>query len=146
MSPELQQICQFLSQAITHFRTTYICIDALDECMDQHKSQLLQSLGGLLSVSTVNRSVRMFLTGRLHIEQFLHNNMLHHGIPISITLRANSEDIRAYITHQLELDQYKEECMNDVLRNEILERIIASSDGMFVPITVPFNLIILLII
>lgn len=48
------------------------------------------------------------------------------GIPISITLRADSEDIRAYITRQLELDQYKEECMNDILRNEILEKIIAS--------------------
>lgn len=58
------------------------------------------------------------------------NMQLHLGVPISITLKADAHNIRAYILHQLDLDDYKDDCMNEELREEILEKIIDASDEM----------------
>lgn len=78
-----------------------------------------------------SQSVRLFFTGRPHVGESVPSNMqLHLGVPISITLKADAHNIRAYILHQLDLDDYKDDCMNEELREEILEKIIDASDEM----------------
>jgi hypothetical protein len=135
-SLQLEEACEILSQTLQKFRRAYLCIDALDECRDMHRKTLQHSLRDLLVDPTSNWQVRLFLTDRLHVEDHVRDNILdgYLGTPLSITLRANSDDIRTYISHHLNLDDYKDQCMNDVLRAEILEKIVDNSNGMLVSV------------
>jgi hypothetical protein len=130
---ELNEVCGFLSHALKTFHRAYICIDALDECKDEYRKRMLESLGSLLQDSTTNSSLRLFLTGRPHVEAHVNINIsdLDNQPPLSMTLKAGPDDIRAYISRQLEADDYKEDCMNEGLKKEILEKIVDTSDGMF---------------
>jgi len=49
---------------IASSRPTFICIDALDECMAEYRAKLLDSLKQILHKFP---STRIFLAGRLHI-------------------------------------------------------------------------------
>ena len=51
-------------QGILSSRRTFICIDALDECLPEYRWELLDSLKQILHQSP---STRIFLTGRPHI-------------------------------------------------------------------------------
>jgi hypothetical protein len=46
-----------------------------------------------------------------------------------ICLQAQPEDIRIYVSHEIEIDE-NGACMNEKLRKEILDRIVENSDGM----------------
>lgn len=129
---ELKEVCGFLSNIFQSFRRSYICIDAIDECIDDCRKTLRQCLGSLLEDQNLNRSVRLFLTGRPHVKEYIEENIPCPNLPTSSTLKANADDIRAYILHELDSDRYKRECMNDNLRNNIIERIGESSGGMCV--------------
>ena len=51
-------------QTITATRRIFICIDALDECVPEHRMVVLESLGQILQGSP---STRLFMTGRQHV-------------------------------------------------------------------------------
>jgi len=51
-------------QTITATRRTFICVDALDECVPDHQMGVLESLGKLLQGSP---NTRLFMTGRPHV-------------------------------------------------------------------------------
>ena len=51
-------------QEISCSRRTFICIDALDECVAEYRARLLDSLEQILHKSP---STRIFLAGRLHV-------------------------------------------------------------------------------
>ena len=55
---------KLLHAALAPTKRTFICIDALDECLDKHLSQLLSSLH---TVSQASPGVRLFITGRPYI-------------------------------------------------------------------------------
>lgn len=46
-----------------------------------------------------------------------------------ILVKAQPEDIRRYVSHMTDMDKNKG-CMNDILRSEILERIVDNAAGM----------------
>jgi hypothetical protein len=100
--------------------------------MDKHRVCVLTTLEDVLGDPILKQSARLFLTGRLDVGDSVRINMSKLGAPISVILGANSEDIRTYISWQLDLDEYKEDCMNEALRKEIIEQIIENSGGMSV--------------
>ena len=51
-------------QTIAAAKRTFICVDALDECVPQHRRIVLESLGQILQGS---RYTRVFMTGRPHV-------------------------------------------------------------------------------
>ena len=51
-------------QTIAATRRIFICIDALDECVPEHRMVVLESLGLILQGSP---STRLFMTGRPHV-------------------------------------------------------------------------------
>src|SRR5207302_8587310 len=53
-------------QTIAGTKRTFICIDALDECMPDHVMIVLESLGQILQGSS---DTRLFMTGRPHIQR-----------------------------------------------------------------------------
>jgi hypothetical protein len=42
--PELENIIQCLSTTLRKFEKTYVCIDALDECHEEHRGKLIRHL------------------------------------------------------------------------------------------------------
>jgi len=62
--PQLDGIVKML-QTIAGERPTFICIDALDECVAKYRIKLLNSLNQILQRSP---GTRVFVTGRPHIQ------------------------------------------------------------------------------
>jgi len=51
-------------QTITDIKRTFICIDALDECVPEHRMAILESLRQIVQGSL---DTRIFATGRSHV-------------------------------------------------------------------------------
>jgi len=52
-------------QAITTTKRTFICVDALDECVPEHRVVILESLRQIVQGS---QNTRIFVTGRSHVQ------------------------------------------------------------------------------
>ncbi|KAI5810769.1 hypothetical protein BZA77DRAFT_162222, partial [Pyronema omphalodes] len=128
---DLEEGCRWLGETIKQLRKFYICIDALDECDEAHRAKLIQALATISSNCSQPDTIRIFFTTRPHIkcDELVKRNpgigSLHH-----MRLKARQEDIRIYLTHEIDVDENKE-CMDDELRKEILDTIVTNSDGMF---------------
>ena len=108
---------KLLGSALAPVNRTFICIDALDECSDEHLSQLLTSLQ---AVSQTSRGVRLFITGRPHIRSAV-EKYLPESVQV-IPFSPNSEDIREYLEMRLKHDSGSEE-MSPALKADIMKRI-----------------------
>lgn len=116
----------FLVEALQQFNSSYICIDALDECNKKHQTALLRSLNGLFGHPELR--LRIFLTGRPHVEEYVRNNLTGPKV-CKMVLEATKDDISKYIKHHMDSDN----TMSTDFKEEILAKITASSDGMSVP-------------
>jgi hypothetical protein len=82
-----------LAKILGNFDKTYICIDALDECGDQHLEGLIRILGEL-AISTdsdvTNPSIlRLFFTGRPEVEDYVSKHSSTRELSsFSVTLEA----------------------------------------------------------
>ena len=116
-----------LKQALSILHMGFVCMDAIDELEPRIRKRLLSTLHTLQAEC---RSTRLFLTGRSHIQQEVKDSLgIHEGDSISIS--ADDGDIRAYLIHEIEQD--RDPCaMNEKLKEEILDVIIAKSEGMYV--------------
>jgi hypothetical protein len=92
--PKLEEVCSLLRKVLRGFNKAFICIDALDECMNEHRQCVLTTLEDILGDPSIKQSARLFLTGRLHVEDSVRINMSKLGSPISAILEANSETSR----------------------------------------------------
>jgi hypothetical protein len=119
-----------LGETIKQLRKFYVCVDALDECNEEHRKEFIQSLANVSNECSQQSLIRIFFTARPHInskELMKCNSEL--GSLEHICLEAKPDDIRAYVSHKINKDG-NSDCMNDKVRNEILERIVDTSDGM----------------
>ena len=122
---EENDLLPMLKQALYTLHMGYVCMDALDELEPRVRKRLLSTLRTLQAEC---RSTRLFLTGRPHIRLEVYDSL---GIQEedSISISADAGDIRAYLIHEIEQD--RDPCaMNEKLKEEILDVIIAKSDGM----------------
>jgi len=117
---------KLLGSALAPMRRTFICIDALDECSDKHLSQLLSSLQ---TVSRTSPGVRLFITGRPHIQSAVEKYLPRSVQVMPFSLK--SEDIREYLEMKLKHDSGTEE-MNPALKADIMKRIPEKIPDMYV--------------
>lgn len=103
---------------------TFICVDALDECPDKILPELLSSLGAISQGS----SVRLFITGRPHIQNVLEKYFSNGAQVISIS--PNSGDIREYLAKALRED-LNFRAMDHALEAEIMEHIQEQISGVY---------------
>lgn len=104
----------------------FICIDALDELLPRVRLDLLKALQSEFG------SAQIFLTGRNQIESEVQSicQVREHD---AIDIIANSDDIRQYLTREIEKDaEANPDDMNDKLSEEILEAITNRAQGMYV--------------
>jgi len=114
--PQLDDIVKML-QTIAGERPTFICIDALDECVAKYRVKLLDSLNQILQRSP---GARVFVTGRPHIQAEVGNRLSGRVLTIHITPRRN--DIISYLHIRLDEDT-RPDAMDSSLRADILKKI-----------------------
>ena len=71
-------------QDISSSRPTFICIDALDECMAEYRAKLLDSLNQILHRSP---STRIFLAGRLHVRDEVEKHLSRRVVTLFVVPR-----------------------------------------------------------
>ena len=121
-------ILAMLKITLQQFNYCFVCIDALDELQTTIRRKLLHILRNHISpAGSSEKTLRLFLTGRPHISQEI-NELLGISKGTHI-IKPDHEDIKSYLTHLIQQDSIPQ-AMNDSLREEILDTIIAESQGM----------------
>jgi len=113
---------------------TFICIDALDECVPEHRVKLLDSLNQILQESP---DTRIFLTGRPHIRPEIGRRLA--GTVTSLSISSKRDDIIRYLRTRLAEDT-PPDAMDSSLEVEILKKIPEEVSGMYVetsPVELP---------
>jgi len=114
---QVSESVKLLQAALTPAKRTFICIDALDECPDKHRSHLLTALHTICQASP---GVQLFITGRPHIRDAV-ETLLPGGVQ-GISVSTNGDDIREYLEMELKHDPVSSE-MNHTLKADIMKHI-----------------------
>ena len=123
--PRLPDIVKML-QATSSTKCTFICIDALDECVPEHRTKLLDSLNKVLQQSP---TTKIFVTGRPHIRPEITRRLA--GRVTSLPIITKKDDIIRYLHSRLEEDTMPD-AMDSTLEAEILKRIPEDVSEMYV--------------
>ena len=110
------EIVEMLQDVIS-LQPTYICVDAVDECVERHRPEVLDSLRQILEKSS---NTRMFLTGRWHIQSEIDWHLGTRAATLSI--KPNNDDIVEYIRMRLGKDKSLS-AIDDGLEGEIIKSI-----------------------
>ena len=105
-------------QTVTSLRPTFICVDAVDECVEKHRSEVLGSLRRVLEKSP---NTRIFLTGRPHIRGEI-ERCLGGNVAI-LSIKPSNDDIVGYIRMRLSKDTALD-AMDSGLEGEIIKSIV----------------------
>ena len=130
---QLSEIVKML-QVITSSRRTFLCLDALDECMEEHRPDILDSLR---QVTERSPSTRVFLTGRPQIRGEIERRLAGRTVIVSIT--PSKDDIVRYLRARLDKDTTLG-AMNSDLEADILRQIPESLSEMYVGEVTPVKL------
>ena len=113
---ELGEIVEML-QDISSSRPTFICIDALDECMAEYQMELLDSLKQILHKSP---STRIFLAGRLQIQDEVEKHLS--GRVVTVSIIPTKDDIVRFLREKLRKDATPD-AMDKSLEADIIKNI-----------------------
>ena len=121
---ELAELVGLFPTVLRDFEEVFICVDALDEVLQEYRPRFLRSLCQIVDESS---NTRLFLTARPHIKSELWSmGLLHMGI---ITIQPSFSDIEVYLVEKLDADPYPA-AMSDDLRSEIMAKIQRESSKM----------------
>ena len=104
-------------QAVTSLKPTFICVDALDECVERHRLEVLDSLRQILDKSP---NTRIFLTGRGSIQGEIETHF--GGRAAVLSIKPNSDDIVGYVRMRLSKDTFQD-AMDSGLEGEIIKSV-----------------------
>ena len=104
-------------QTVTSLQPTFICVDALDECVEKHRPEVLHSLRQILEKSP---NTRIFLTGRRHIREEIDKHL--GGRAEILSINPNYDDTVGYIRMRLSKDTSLD-AMDSGLEAEIIKSI-----------------------
>ena len=111
-------------QDISSSRSTFICIDALDECQAGNRVKLLDLLNQVLERSV---GARLFLTRRPHIKGEVEEHL--GGRVASISIIPIKDDIITFLRVKLKEDTMPG-AMDDSLKEEIIQNIPEAASEM----------------
>ncbi|KAL9103979.1 MAG: hypothetical protein Q9163_001041 [Psora crenata] len=120
--PRLEDLEKMMAALCQALPRVFMVLDALDEFDSIQRKLLL----GSLSRFTNALGVHLFITCRTHLDlSTKHVNRCTH-----IEIRANEHDIKLYLSQAID-ESEMEDVVTDDFRAEILARVAASADGMF---------------
>ena len=86
-------------QTIATTRRTFICVDALDECVPEYRMVVLESLGQILQGSP---NTRLFMTGRPHVRSEVEREL--GGVATFVLIRATEDGVVKFLREKLRKD------------------------------------------
>ena len=113
-------------RTITTTKRTFICVDALDECVPEYRKVILESLGQIVRESL---DARIFVTGRSHVRSEVERGL--GGAVAFVLIAPKGEGIIAYLREKLRSDTTPE-MMSSTLEDDILESISQLSSETYV--------------
>ena len=123
--PQLSDIVKML-QTTSSEKRTFICIDALDECVAEYRVKLLDSLHQILQKVP---GTRIFVTGRPHIQAEIRRRLFGRVATVAITPK--KDDIIRYLHSRLREDT-NPDAMDSSLEADILKKIPEDISEMYV--------------
>ena len=113
----LSEMVELFVKTIGSLGRVYICVDAMDELLPQHRSEFLRALQLIIQKAP---NVRLFLTGRPHIRGEL-DKRLTRGVD-TIHIVPDRGDITRYLTRKMDDDDDQDPgLMTEDLRNGIMK-------------------------
>jgi len=128
-APQLSDIVNML-QTTSSKRRAFICIDALDECVPEHRVKLLNSLNEILKKSP---GTRVFMTGRPHILDEIEKRIP--GRVKTVRITPKRDDVIRYLRTRLYEDT-NPDAMNSSLEADIPKKIPEDVSEMYVEATI----------
>jgi len=113
-------------QTIAATRRTFICVDALDECVPEHRMMVLESLGQILRGSP---DTRIFMTGRPHVRSEVEREF--GGTATFVFVRATDDGVLRFLSEKLRKDTIPN-MMSSTLEGDIMKSIPAISSETYV--------------
>ena len=118
--PQISGILKIF-QAITTTRRTFICVDALDECVPEFRMVVLEALGQILQRSP---NTRLFMTGRPNVRREVEREL--GGAATFILIRATEDGVVRFLREKLRKDAIPH-MMSSPLEGDIIKSIPAMS-------------------
>ena len=113
-------------QTIAATRRTFICVDALDECLPEHRIVVLDSLSQILQASP---NTRIFMTGRPQVRSEVDRKL--NGMAAFIVIRASEHGVLRFLSEKLKMDTIPD-MMSGTLEGDIMKSIPAMSSETYV--------------
>jgi len=113
-------------QAIAATRPTFICVDALDECVPENRMVVLESLGQILQGSP---NTRLFMTGRPHVRTEVEREL--GGEATFIFIGAREDGVLRFLREKLRKDTIPN-MMSSTLEGDIMKSISAIGSETYV--------------
>ena len=113
-------------QTITATKRTFICVDALDECVPEHRRVVLESLGQMLQGSP---NTRLFMTGRPRVRSEVEKEL--GGATTFILIQATEDGVLSFLRDKLRKDTIPN-VMSGTLETDIMTSIPAISSETYV--------------
>ena len=108
-------------QSVAAARRTFICVDALDECVPEHRIVILESLGQILRESP---NTRLFMTGRSQVRGGVEKEF--GGVATFMFIRVSEERVLRFLRERLRKDTAPT-IMSSALEGDIIKSIPAIS-------------------
>jgi len=122
----LPDMVKLFVKAIDPIELVYLCVDAVDEVLREHRPEFLRALRQIIR-DTPN--VRLFLTGRPYIRGEL-DNYLTKGANV-IQIVADQRDITSYLSQKIDDDRHQDpDLMTEDLKDDIMRTMLEKASGM----------------
>ena len=119
-------ILKMFRQTTTARKRTFICVDALDECVPEHRMIVLESLGQILRGSP---NTRIFMTGRPHVRGEVERRL--GGTASFVFVQPADDGVAEFLREKLRRDTTPD-IMSSILEAEIMKSIPEISSETYV--------------
>ena len=122
----LPEMLELFVKTMGSLERVYICVDAIDELLPQHRSEFLRALQHIIKEAP---NARLFLTGRPHIRGELEKCLTRGAYTIHIV--PDQGDITRYISRKMDDDDSRDpDLMTESLRNDIMKIMLEKASDM----------------
>jgi len=120
----LPDMVKLFVRAINSIDLVYLCVDAVDEVLPQHRPDFFRALRQIIQDAA---NVRLFLTGRPYIDGEVGKHLTKGVYTIQIV--ADQGDITRYLSRRMDDDQ-DPDLMTEYLRNDIVVTMLEKTSEM----------------
>lgn len=127
--PGYTELHDVLARMTKHFDKVFLVLDALDECTEDQRRELLEALSGIVSPENSNHgNVKLFITSRREPDI---QRAFEYFPVIEIEAKKVNKDIESFV--DVKLDQYLQDGdlnIGDTLKNKIRNALVDKAGGM----------------